>query len=247
MKTIVFGGGYFGVNYIRELGHHVVGVVEPKQERADFIKKTYNVQVYPELPEDLDYDSAIVVTPPHCHITTAEQVLKTGRFCLIEKPLSFSVEEAMRLLKYRNKIMAGMVYLYHPEVELLREALSSYPVNHVFTRRTNHGPIREDTDALWDLAPHDISILNYITQQRPIGISCYKERDWAVLNLEYLGFPTCTYVSWLGAPKTRLVEIVFQPNTEFGESDNRLIFDDMKVVLEVSPLRRMLNDFMTGD
>lgn len=240
MKVVVVGAGYFGLNYIKELSHNLIAVVETDKARAEFVEKMYNIPVYSTLPSHISFDAVIVVTPPASHVEIAKPFLEAGYYVLIEKPLATSVEEALQLRKYRNRVMAGMVYLYHPEIENLKESVKVYPVNHIFTRRTNHGPVREWQDALWDLAPHDISILNYLSGQTPIGISCYREEDWAILNLEYTSFPTCTYVSWLGGPKTRIIELV-------TNHSDRIVFDDMKVSLEVSPLRRMLNDFLTGD
>lgn len=239
MKIVVFGAGRFGVNYIRELSGNVVGVVETDKVRAEFIKNSYNVPVYSELPRHLDFDGIVVATPPETHIQIAKPFLEQGCYALIEKPLGTSVEECLQLRRYRDKVMSGLVYLYHPEVDIIKKWLQENKPNHVFTRRTNNGPVREWQDALWDLAPHDISILNYISGQTPVDLSCYRERDFAVLNLEYLNFTSVTYVSWVGGPKIRQVELVSNPE--------RYIFDDMKTSLEVTPLRRMLNDFLTGD
>lgn len=240
MKTIVIGAGYWGINYIQTLAGNCIGAVEVDKDRANYVKKHYGVPVWPEIPQHVRFDAVIVCTPPDTHIPIAKEFATQGYYVLIEKPLGVSVEECMPLVKFRDKIMAGMVYLYHPEVDRLKEVCKQIPINHIYTRRTNQGPIRPWQNALWDLAPHDISIINYILGQTPIGISPFVERDWGVLNLDYVACQSCTYVSWLGGPKTRLVELVPAENKE------RIIFDDIKSTLEISPLRRMLDDFLTS-
>lgn len=243
MKTIVIGAGYFGRNYIKELSHNVVAVIEPDVTKAEFVKQAYNVAVYSSLPEHIRYDAAVIVTPPESHVQLAKSILAEGHYVLIEKPFATSVEELLQLVKWKNKCMAGMIYLYHPEVEKLKTVVKNIPLNHAFSRRTNDGPVRPWQNAMWDLAAHDVSIFNYILGQTPHMIEAFgpNTRDWAVLRMLYVTVETLTYVSWRGGPKTRLVELVPQ------EGGDRIIFDDMKISLEVSPMRRMLNAFLSGD
>lgn len=240
MRVIVFGAGRFGKNYARELGGHLVGVVEPNPETAQKISETFNIKCYPELPEDLDFDGAVIATPPDSHIQVAKEVLKKGKYCLIEKPLGTSVEECLQLNPYKNKVMAGMIYLYHPAIIEMKKNFNQSLCNHIYTRRTNDGPVRDWQDSLWDLAAHDVYIIKYITGTSPLLVDCMKERDWAVLRMDYATFQTISYVSWKGGPKTRKIEIVYNSKPE------RDIFDDMQVALEISPMRLMLDDFLTG-
>lgn len=244
MKVIIVGGGYFGINYLRELAGNCVGVVDTSEERRNFISKNYNVPVFEnwrELPSKLEFEGVIIVTPPDSHIVIAKFFAEQGKYVLIEKPLGDSVEECVQLIKYRDKIMAGMIYLYHPEVERLKIMAQEVPIHHIFTRRTNAGPVREYKNALWDLSPHDISICSYILNQNPIGVRCIQDLNYAILSLDYIACQSVSYVSWLGGPKTRLVELV--P----ANQQNRIIFDDMKATLEVSPLRLMLDDFLSKE
>ena len=71
MKIIVFGAGYWGKNLIRECAGNLVGVIEPDKEKAIQTANTFNVKVYPDLPEDLKFDGAIIATPPNTHVQLA--------------------------------------------------------------------------------------------------------------------------------------------------------------------------------
>lgn len=243
MRIVVFGAGYFGLNYIKELAHNVVAVVEPNSQKADYAKQHYGVRVFPELPRGLKYDGAVIVTPPDTHVQLAKLAAQKGRYVLIEKPLAVSVEEAHQLHPYRKRIMAGLVYLHHPEIlRLKREVLPVVPLNHIYSRRTNDGPVRPWLNAGWDLAPHDISIFNYWFGQSPISLNHITDgRGYSLIRLQYIAAETLTYVSWRGGPKVRQIELV--PET----SSERIIFDDMANTVNPSPLRRMLDEFISGN
>ena len=240
MKTIVIGAGYWGKNYIRELGHYCVGAIDINPSRLKEAENSFGVKGYAFSDKWPEFDAAIIATPPDTHIGVAKPILKKGKYVLIEKPFAISVEEALQLRKYKDKVMAGHIYLYHPEVENLRKTIEEVPIDHVFSRRTNAGPVRDWQDAMWDLAAHDISIFNYIFKHVPHACDVIKSRDWALLKLDYVAVNALIYVSWLGGPKTRTIELV--P----ADRDERIVFDDLKVALEVSPMRRMLDDFLSG-
>lgn len=243
MRIIVIGAGYFGRNYIKELSHNCVAVVETDPVKAELVKQSFNIPVYPEMPHHINFDGVIIVTPPDTHVQLAKPWLDQGYYVLIEKPFATSVAEALQLRKWRDKCMAGMIYLWHPEVERLKEIVKTTPLNHAYSRRTNNGPIRPWQNCLWDLAAHDVSIFNYVFGQTPHALEAIgsNTRDWAILRMVYVAVETLTYVSWRGGPKVREVELVPQ------EGNDRIIFDDVKTVLEVTPMRRMLNAFMSGE
>lgn len=240
MKAIVLGAGYWGKNYVRELAGNLVAVIEPDKERAEYVEQIYNVSVYPDIPEDLQYDAAFIVTPPDLHVKVALPILKSGRKVLIEKPLATSVEEAMALYPYKKQVMAAHIYLYHPAVyHEMKSWIKKFPLDHVFAQRTNHGPIRDWQNVAWDLATHDISICNYLLG-KPVSVEASGTRDWVVLSIQYIAASAIIYVSWFGGPKTRRMELV--PAIEH----ERYLFDDSKWIMEVSPLRRMLDAFLEG-
>lgn len=240
MKTVVFGAGYWGRNYVRELASNAVALIDTDERAASYVTRTYGIKSYPELPRDLDYDAAIIVTPPETHVDLALPILKSGKYVMIEKPLAVSVEDAMRLYPYRSRCMAAHIYLYHPAIEWMRDWMQDHVVDHVFSRRTNAGPVRTSVSALWDLAVHDVSIFNHLFG-KPLSVEATGVRDWSILRVNYVGVSTATYVSWFGNPKMRTVEFV--PIQHDGD---RYIFDDLMWVFEISPLRHMLDAFLSG-
>ena len=240
MKVVVFGAGYWGKNYVRELAGNLVAVVEPDKERAAYVAQTFNVPVYAEAP-DIDYDASIIVTPPEHHIKLAYQEVQKGKLILLEKPFATCVEEYLHLRNYRKQVMCGLIYLYNPGIIQLKKVLETTPLHHCFSRRTNNGPVREWQSVLWDLASHDIAIFNYMFGQAPYSAERMGDRDWTVLNLFYPTVNAVIYVSWHGGPKHRKIELV--P----ADSEERIIFDDVTTVWEQTPLRLMLDDFLSGE
>jgi predicted dehydrogenase len=241
MHVVVYGAGYWGVNYLRELGARVVSVVEPNEDRAEYVRQRFGVSVEPEFG-GVDHDAVIISTPPDTHVDLALPHLEAGKLALIEKPLAHIVEDAAQLYPYRDQIMSGLVYLYHPAVYYeMPDWLRTNPVEHVMARRSNCGPVRPWANAMWDLAPHEVSIFNYLFGH-PERVVANGTRDWACLHLDYATVPVLIYVSWCGHYKVRLIDIVPPVGLDVGYT-----FDDMTWSMEVSPLRRMLDAFIDRD
>jgi predicted dehydrogenase len=237
MRVVVVGAGAWGVNYIRELGGHLVGVVETDADRARAVSETFNVRVYPELPRRLKFDAAVIATPPDSHHKLASPLLQAGKYVLVEKPLTDNVESAMELAGCK-RCMVGHLYLYHPIIEEMKDWLSLHSVPHAFCRRTNSGPVRPWQDSAWDLASHDLSVLiDWFGDV--LTIASAGTHDWSIMHVGFKNTDAAIYCSWLGGPKVRTIELVPQ----IGD---RYIFDDVRTVLEVSPLRRMLDAFLSG-
>jgi len=244
MDVVVFGAGFWGKNYVRELGQHCKLVVDPDPEVKDDIEGRFGVDVVSELPTGFKFDGAVVATPPLNHFRVAHPLLEQGKYVLVEKPMALNYKQAALLASY-PKCMAGLVYCYHPEVDALRDLVLDRgdAVKHVFSRRTNDGPVRPYLNAGWDLAAHDISIFNRMFRCQPKTVHSTGDRDVSVLQMDYYidgtRIPAFCYVSWHGGPKTRRVEVVFE--------DDRHVFDDLQVVLEEPPLTRMVKAFLSGE
>jgi hypothetical protein len=243
-NTLVIGGGFWGEKYIKELGRNCVAVVDKNQDRLKYLENTYGVLGFIGVEEFLKYafnrifyNHVIIATPPENHIPYAHYFCVEGKYVLIEKPLCEKEEHGHCLYKFPEQVMVGHIYTYNPGIIALKEKLKTFAAHHIYCRRTNNGPVRIWQNALWDLAPHDISICNFLLDQTPLNYDIIDKYDYGIIELEYIACSALIYVSWLGGPKVRQVELVPASNGE------RIIFDDLKQVTEVSPLHLMLNDF----
>jgi predicted dehydrogenase len=163
------------------------------------------------------------------------QALEAGKHVMIEKPLALTSQEAEELCgeaKAKKKtLMTGHIFLYNHGIRACREMVARGDLGkllYIHSIRTNLGPLRNDVNALWDLASHDISIFNYIFDAMPIRVTCSAYHllgrpveDIAQGSLFYPGDRVATFfVSWLDPQKKREVTIV-------GDR-TMLTFDDMK-------------------
>jgi predicted dehydrogenase len=243
VKVVVFGAGYWGRNYVRELVGNCVCVVDPDPKQAAQVWDKYGIPAYSELPMGLKFDGAVIITPPETHVQLALPLLQRGKYVLIEKPFATSTYEARLLEPYKDRVMAAHLYMYHPTVfQEMASWAQIHEIDHVYARRTNHGPVRPWQNALWDLAGHDISMCNFLFGT-PRVVGAMGERHWATVSLKYERCGAVVYASWLGTPKKREFELV----PAYGDdTTDRYTFNDMGTSLEVSPLSRMLDAFLSG-
>ena len=244
----IIGCGYWGINYVRvfqELTRAMVVVVcDQNAERLHEVKRRFpEVQVMTDLDTALrmeGVDAAVVCTPATTHFEVTRRCLAASKHVLIEKPITNTVEEADRLTSQADSkgvtLMVGHTFLYNPAITKVKEYIQRGDIGrlyYLYSRRTNMGPIRHDVNALWDLAPHDVSIFNYLLNSTPDWISAVGAK---VLRngLEDVGFISLGYapdivahihVSWTDAYKVREVVAV--------GSEKRIVFN------EFNPLERV--------
>lgn len=188
--------------------------------------------LYPDIQTTKDYklilghkeiDAVVISVPTNMHFQFAKEALEHGKHVLCEKPLAMNPEECLQLkelARTHNKVLlVGHIFVFNAGVVKLREYIQSGEIGRIHyahSERTNLGPFRYDVNALWDLAPHDISIFNYLLNNRPIGVSA---RGLKCLgnSLDDLCFATIEYpdnilvnvhVSWLDPKKVRQITIV---------------------------------------
>jgi predicted dehydrogenase len=237
----IVGSGYWGRNYVRVLEElldaRVEIVCDASVERLEAIGRSFpNIELTPSLDTALSHpgvEAAIVCTPAGTHRVVAEQCLKHGVHVLVEKPLTTNVEDATALIDLADQeklvLMTGHTFLYNSGVRKLKEYVDSGEIGQVYylhARRTSLGPIRSDVNALWDLAPHDISIFNYVLGSQPEWISaiggCALREGLEDVGFISLGYPggvvAHIHVSWAEPYKTREVVVV--------GSDKRIVFND---------------------
>jgi predicted dehydrogenase len=242
IRIALIGYGYWGPNYARVLNElpdsSVTVICDAQAERLEraalrFPHIALSRDVHETLRRD-DIDAVVVSTPASTHHEIARLALETGRHVMVEKPLALELEHCEELEQLAEKkgrvLMVAHTFLYNPGIQKLRECVRSAAFGRVYylhSTRTNLGPIRHDVNAIWDLAPHDISIFNYLLEEVPLWACAIGSR--ALGNpREDVGFITLGYanevignihVSWADPNKVREVVVV--------GSRQRVVFDDL--------------------
>lgn len=228
-RVAVVGYGYWGSKHVRVLagmpGVEVV-VVDKHEERIAEARTTFpSVRASRELETVFDdVDAVVVATPPAGHAAVAMQCLRAGKHVLVEKPLATSVPDAEAMVRTAAHagvhLMVGHTFEYNAAVLKLKEIVDSGELGQVLyidTARLSLGRYQRDCNVIWDLAPHDISIVSYLLGESPTTASVWAQRyighrhaDVAYLRLDFEQGRTHAYVhvSWLDPRKVRRVTVV---------------------------------------
>ena len=242
IRVAVLGAGEWGPNLVRNLHNkqtsEVVWIIDRDAARLAEVQARFpDVQVSEEPARafsDPAVDAVVVATPTSTHFTLAQQALQHSKHVLVEKPLTTKVKQGLGLLELATSqqlvLMVGHVFVYNPGIRKVKEYLDAGHLGkmyYVSMVRTNLGPIRLDVNAAWDLAAHDLSIVNYWLEAEPLSVSAIGG-TWINQGIEDAVFATLTYpqgvlvnlhASWLNARKARDITVV-------GER-RMLTFDDM--------------------
>jgi predicted dehydrogenase len=230
IKVGLIGYGYWGPNLLRNFAEipnsEVVVVSDLKEERFSQIKNNY-----PQIELTHDYkdlfkmglDAIIVATPPKTHFQIAQDCLNHEHHVFVEKPLTLNSSEAEQLIDIAREkdrvLMVGHTFEYNVAVHALKNLIDSGELGDIYyldAARLNLGLFQKDADVLWDLAPHDVSILIYLMGHPPIsvsarGMSCVFNdiQEVAYLNLVFpRNIMAHIHVSWLDPCKVRRVTVV---------------------------------------
>lgn len=240
----VLGAGEWGPNLVRNFHNkqtsEVVWIIDRDAGRLQEVHARFpDVQVgagADQALRDPSVQAVVVATPTSTHYALAKEALEAGKHVLVEKPLTTEVKQGLELLElatsHRLILMVGHVFLYNPGIRKVKEYLDAGHLGklyYVSMVRTNPGPIRLDVNAAWDLAAHDISIVNYWLDAEPLSVSAIGG-TWINQGIEDAVFATLRYpqgvlvslhASWLNARKARDITVV-------GER-RMLTFDDMNL------------------
>ncbi len=244
LRIGLIGLGYWGPNYARvvtELSDAtLVGVCDSSPGALDFVRPRLpgvRTTVDPaELIGAPDIDAVIIATPTRTHAALALEALGAGKHVLCEKPLAGSVEECDALIAAASRahrtLFVGHTFLFNPAVIQMRELVEQGSIGRLLyahAARTGLGPIRQDVNALWDLAPHDLSILFDLFAGEPVSVSARGQaflrpdvEDVVFAQLAFEGGGIAgIHVSWLDPYKVRRV-------TAVGDK-KMIVFDDVTV------------------
>jgi predicted dehydrogenase len=241
LRTAVIGCGYWGPHLVRNLHEipeaELLAVSDLRPERLDYIGSRYpGLRLFTDYRELLatDVDAVVVASPIHTHYALAREALLAGKHVLVEKPLATNVAEATDLVmlarRQRRVLMAGHTFVYNPAVRELRRLVQEGDLGRIYygdAARLNLGLFQRHTNVLWDLGPHDISILMHVLGQDPVmvsarGSTCVQAdvHDVCYLEIQFSGGPSAhVHVSWLDPDKVRRLTLV---------GDRRMaVFDDV--------------------
>ncbi len=239
-RIAVVGYGYWGSKHVRVLSSLPgvdVTIVDGQPARLAEAAAHYPSAGLSATLDDVlpDIDAVVIATPPGSHAAIAQRALEAGKHVLVEKPLATSVEDAELLVKTAARcgvqLMVGHTFEYNAAVWKLRELVRSGALGRILyvdTARLSLGRYQTDVNVIWDLAPHDISIVSYILGEMPSCATVWahshvsrQRADVAYLRLDFPRSQTRAYVhvSWLTPNKVRQVTVV-------GEK-KMAVYDDM--------------------
>ena len=237
------GCGYWGPNLLRNFsaleGCEVRYVVDSSPDRRAFVQATFPqtraIDSVDAALGDPAVDAVIIATPAGTHFRLAQEALRAGKHVFVEKPLATTTAEVDQLGQAASDanliVMAGHTFVYNGAVRYVKKLIDNGElgdVRYVYSQRLNLGRIRDDIDALWNFAPHDISIIQYwLGNPEPISISrqgmdFMQEGidDVVFLNLAYPSKVIANiHVSWLDPQKVRKMIVV--------GSEKMVIYDDI--------------------
>jgi predicted dehydrogenase len=267
-KIAVLGAGRWGTHLVRNFASHpdaqLVAVVDSSRERLTQLKERLNLNDnvvladnWQSIQSQIECDAVVIATPAVTHYSLIQDALQQGFHVLAEKPLTLDAAECQQLSdlarQQQRQLMVDHTYLFHPAVEQGKAVVQSGCLGELrygYAARTNLGPVRQDVDALWDLAIHDIAIFNTWLGEQPVQVQAtgrvwlqrqqgsvgagltdnltkpalVEEQDLADFVYVILTYPTgfqaYIHLCWLNPDKQRRLGVVGSQGT--------LIFDEMQ-------------------
>lgn len=230
MRVGIIGCGYWGPNLIRNFvdlpNSEVVIVADLKKDRLAKIKSTYPHILVTENYKDIydqKLDAVVVATPPSSHFAITKECLQHGLHALVEKPLTLDSQQANELVELAEDkkliLMVGHTFEYNAAVHAMKDLINNGDLGQVYyldSARLNLGLFSKDLNVIWDLAPHDISILLFLLDKLPIAVSAHGTQcvfkgihDVAYINLLFAdNIMAHVHVSWLDPCKVRRTTVV---------------------------------------
>ncbi len=243
LRVGVIGYGYWGPNLVRNFFAHrdstVTMVSDLSEKNLDRVRMTLpGIRLTTDaeaLIASPEVDAVVIATPVSTHFSLALAALQLGKHTLIEKPITSNSAQAQQLMETATAqgavLMVDHTFVYTGAVRKMRELIDAGELGDLYyfdSERINLGLLRDDVNVVWDLAPHDLAILNYLIDEPPCAVRArgYRhvgaERDeMALLTIEYpSGFHAHIRVSWLSPVKLRL--------TMLGGSKKMIVYDDVE-------------------
>jgi predicted dehydrogenase len=239
----VVGYGYWGPNLVRNIweapGARLVSVCDLRTERLAGVQTRYPaVEItssYDDLLKDARIDAIAIATPVSSHFDLALKALQAGKHVFVEKPMTATAEQAARLIEEadRRHLMLAVdhTFVYTGAVRKMRELVTKADVGDIYyydSVRVNLGLFQHDVNVIWDLAVHDLSIMDYVLPAHPIAVSATgishvkgEPENIAYLTLFFAeNLIAHIHVNWLAPVKVR--------QTLLGGSKKMIVYDDLE-------------------
>lgn len=231
LKVAVIGSGKWGINHVKTavslLGPGNVTVCDTFSAAEEKVKAVSGDISFTDnldtVLSDTNIQGVIIATPAETHFEIATQLLSSGKNVLVEKPITLLSAEAQALINTASannaKLMVGHVLLYHPAILKLKQLVNAGKIGalqYIYSNRLNLGTIRSEENILWSFAPHDISIIQYLTGTDPVSVYA-KGADLVQHQIEdstltYLVYPNNIhahiFVSWLHPFKEQRLVVI---------------------------------------
>jgi predicted dehydrogenase len=271
----VIGYGYWGPNLVRNFaeapGSRVVAVSDLRPERLAQVQARYpaarTTPAHADLIADPTIDAVVVATPVSTHFDLAMQALGAGKHVLVEKPLAATVEQGQRLVeeaaRRQRVLMVDHTFIYTGAVRKIKELVDDGRLGRLYyydSVRVNLGLFQHDVNVLWDLAVHDLSIMDYVLGRQPRAVAATGMAH-VPGRPEDVAYLTCFFddtliahfhVNWLAPVKIR--------RTLIGGDQRMIVYDDLEpsekvkvydkgITLNNGPegMYQMLVGYRTGD
>ncbi len=276
MKVGVIGCGYWGPNLVRNFNAlddvDVAAVCDVRPERLDFISRLYpTIKILTADANDIlhssEIDAVVIATPVSMHFPLGMEALSSGKHIFVEKPFTATTEQAQRLNELAQSknlhIMVDHTFIYTGAVQTVKHIIDGGELGDLYyfdSVRVNLGLFQHDVNVIWDLAPHDVSIMDYLLGRRPRAIAATGVAHFEP-NIENIAYLSAYYdnnllghihVNWLAPVKVR--------KTLISGSKKMIVYDDMEpsekikiydrgvdIVEDKDQIYNILVQYRTGD
>jgi len=243
IKIGVIGYGYWGPNVVRNFmsteGAQIISICDIDKNALNRAKKNYpelkTASNSSEILTSPEIDAVAIVTPVYTHFELAKKAVQNGKHIFVEKPFTSSVAEAEELIelaeKKKVKIMVDHTFLFTGAVRKIKELTEEGILGNLYyfdSTRVNLGLFQHDINVIWDLTPHDLSIMDYVVQEKPSAITATGKEHFG-RGLEDIAYITVFFdsniiahfnVNWLSPVKIRM--------TLIGGEKKMLVWNDLE-------------------
>jgi predicted dehydrogenase len=248
LTVAVVGAGYWGKNLVRNFAtagrcrlKYVCDldeqVLSRQKKSFPFIETTNNLD---EVLADTEVQAVVAAVQAENHFEVAKKALDAGKHVYVEKPLTLVAEEAKNLIELSKdkglKLMVGHLLVYHPAVTYVKDLMDAGQIGnpyYMYTQRVNLGIVRQNENAWWSLAPHDISVICHLFDAEPVSVAaqgkCFLQdgiEDVVFATIKFAdGKAAHVHCSWLDPHKIRKMTVV--------GSEKMVTFDDMEATEKI--------------